>query len=352
MKKGRKQAELMNVKNKYRTGVYITVVVLILIGLIILLAPKKNISGQPIAAPPAIHMTMTANGQIASSDTPLKTLLISSGDSVQVAWRHPFSGGPCRGIGGAGGTGSGTNRPLGHWTQINAGYYPEGGFTSNPITSDTIFTIECSRGGQTFQETLSVDVPPHIPPPQINYFSAIPSTMINLGSSTALAWDVTGAVYCQGTGGLPNEVPSLSTSSRWTWGPAPNRMGTSTINPGDRAIVTPSRTATYTLECFSANGRSSSSTTTVTILTPVKISAFTFTKDKYVAASNTVQGKLSWNTQYASGCTMRGGAYGAGTTTPIQGKDVIITAVSGTEYTLDCRGSDGSAARARVTAKN
>lgn len=187
-------------------------------------------------------------------------------------------------------------------------------------------------------------------PLSIISFTAIPST-ITLGGSSDLDWHSTTTSYCQGTGGLPGETPSLATGSRWTWGPAPNRVGTSTAsNPGYRALVRPSTTTTYTLECFDASGRSTSAKATVSVVPSLSISSFTFTKEVYYSSSNKVKGKLSWITQGASDCTMQGGSY-TGTPVPITARNVVISAQPGTKYTLSCRSFSGRITSSTVEVK-
>ncbi len=300
-----------------------------------------------VQVPQRIGMSITANGQTISapSSTPL---LISAGDPVQVTWDvRDYGGGSgsvqyCGPYDGTGGTGPGGAN---HWQNLPFVYYGTGTFTANP-TENTDFSIQClaNAGGQS-RETLSIKILP-----QIASFSAIPST-ITPGGSSDLDWHSTTTSYCQGTGGLPGETPSLATGSRWTWGPAPNRVGTSTAsNPGYRALVRPSTTTTYTLECFDASGRSTSAKATVSVVPSLSISSFTFTKEVYYSSSNKVKGKLSWITQGASDCTMQGGSY-TGTPVPITARNVVISAQPGTKYTLSCRSFSGRITSSTVEVK-
>lgn len=167
-------------------------------------------------------------------------------------------------------------------------------------TATTIYTLTATNasGTVTASATVTVNNPP---PPTINAFGAS-ATPINLGGSSTLSWNVSGATALT----LNQGIGAVSGTSQ---------------------VVTPGVTATYTLTASNAWGTATQSVT-VTVLPPV-IGNFTATPSGITLGKGST---LSWSTSYATSVSISGigavGASGSQVVYPTNNTAYILTATS------------------------
>jgi peptidoglycan/xylan/chitin deacetylase (PgdA/CDA1 family) len=241
----------------------------------------------PLAGPPAPTCSLSVN-----------PTSVQSGNSSKLTWtsQNATAATIDNGIGSVGANGSTTVTQL-QTTTFN-GVFTNGG---NGTTS-------CAT-------TLTV-TPVPTPKPIINSFSATPSS-IALGSSTQLAWDVTGA---------------SSTSIN-------NGVG---IVTGTSTTVSPTQTITYVLTATNPGG-SVTATATVTVVQPLPppppakpvIVSFGANPTSIAQGSSTV---LSWSVTGASSTSIDNNV---GTVT---GSSVSVSPAQTTTYTLTATNPGGSVA--------
>lgn len=185
--------------------------------------------------------------------------------------------------------------------------------TVAPATTTT-YTLTATNAGGTTTKKVSVTVNVATPPPVIASFNASPGT-ITLGTSSTLAWSVTGATQLE-------VLASAGTS--------PGVVTGTSLN------VTPSVSTTYTLRATNGSGTVTRTVPVVVTAPAPTIHAFTLSPSP-VLLGNPVT--LSWTVDDATQLSISPGI-GA-----VTGSSVTITPTADTTYTLTATNGTGSVTR-------
>lgn len=157
------------------------------------------------------------------------------------------------------------------------------------------------------------------PGPSIT-FSASP-TSVSSGQTSALTWSVTNADTCTASGG---------------WSGTKATSGAETVGPL-------SATTSYTLNCSTTAGASSSRSVTVTLAAnPSPTVTFSASPSSIPLNSSST---LNWTSSDATSCTGSGGLTGWAGSKALQGSQNVGPFANTTGFTLSCTGSGGTTQR-------
>jgi hypothetical protein len=240
-----------------------------------------------VATPPPPAPTVTLNAN---------PLNVASGGSTQLTWSSTNAN-SCTASGGW----SGTKATSGNQTISN-------------LTNNTMFTLQCTGGGGSAQQSVTVTVTGAPPAPTVT-LSANPTT-VGSGQSSALTWSSTNATSCTASGG-------------WS--------GTKATS-GNQSTGALSATTMFTLACTGSGGTAQRSVTVTVSSGPA---APTVTLNANPTAVN-VNGTstLTWSSTNATSCTASGGWTGSKSTS---GTETTGALSNTTSYTLSCTGAGGNA---------
>jgi Lamin Tail Domain len=197
----------------------------------------------------------------------------------------------------------------------------QGTLSVAPAATST-YVLACANpfGTTTAQVTIGVTAPEESDgDPPVLTFTATPPTIF-VGSSSVLVWNATDATSCI-AGGAWNGTQSIS----------------------GMATVSPTLTATYTLECINING----TTTGVAAVTVLPVTVLVPTLSFSAQPESIMNGgtsTLAWSTTNATTCSASDGWSGLVAT--IGSVEVAPSAT--TTYTLTCSGPGGTTSPASV----
>jgi hypothetical protein len=210
--------------------------------------------------------------------------------------------------------------------------------TSSPVVSSvpatainatTQYTVNCtnSLGVAAGAQTVTVTA---VVPPTISTFSASPMS-VSPGGSTTFSWSLTGtdASTSCAVGTPAGSVPA----------------GTSGVT-----LTNLQATATYTLACSNSSGgvaatQMAPNTVTVTVVPSPTIANLSANPSIFASTSGS-SSTISWNSTYATSCTVSGGTFSstvtlAGSSSAVA-SSVPVTGINATtQYTVNCTNSLG-----------
>jgi len=173
---------------------------------------------------------------------------------------------------------------------------------SPSVTTTYTYTCQGVAGPSSSSATVTV-----LQPVAIDSFTATPSTILN-GNSTTLAWSSSESMAC-----------SIS-------------PGVGSVGVSGSAVVSPTATTTYTLDC-TGPGVDAQSTVTVTVEDPVVIGGFSASPATIdLGASST----LTIASSFATSCTVDNGVGSVSAN-----GTVTVSPTDDTAYTLTCQGPGG-----------
>jgi len=219
------------------------------------------------------------------------------------------------------------------WSSTNAtSCTASGGWTGNKntsgnqnisnLTTNTTFTLQCTGGGGTAQQSAMVTVVGAPPAPTVT-LSANP-TAVTAGGSSTLTWSSTNATSCVATGG-------------WT--------GTKATS-GNQSTGTLNATTLFALACTGTGGTAQQSVTVTVNAVPPPPAPTVSLSANPTAVSVNGTATLTWSSTNATSCSASGGWSGSKATS---GNETTAALANTTDFTLSCTGTGGTSAPQTVT---
>src|SRR5882724_3573800 len=184
-----------------------------------------------------------------------------------------------------------------------------GEISTNPLMSNTSFTLTCTGAGGTDSQSADVIVDDA---PTVK-LAAAPTTVAS-GGSSELTWSSTGATACTASGAWSGP---LATSGTWSTGALTN-------------------TSDYGLTCTGAGGPATQSATVTVAGSPATVTLSVSPSTVNSGGAST----LTWSSRNAATCSASGAWSGA---KALSGSQTTGALTVNATYGLTCAGSGGSA---------